>query len=59
MQKGERDLYSVGDYEKMAQKRLPKQAWDYFSGSANDGVTHGSQRSAFDVIKLKQRLTFG
>ena len=38
----------ISDFEKHAKEVLPKNAWDYYSSGANEGITLWENRRAFD-----------
>jgi 4-hydroxymandelate oxidase len=51
----ERDLINLFDYEREAEKRIPPSHWGYIAGGANDEVTLGANRTAFDRILIRYR----
>jgi (S)-2-hydroxy-acid oxidase len=53
--KYDKRLYSVSDYEAVANTRFFRHAHDYFNSGANDEVSLRQQYDAFKDIKLKQR----
>ncbi len=44
------------EFEAIAAKRIPKQAFDYFSSGANDEITLRENRNAFERISLYPRM---
>jgi 4-hydroxymandelate oxidase len=48
-------LINLFDYEREAARRMEPAAWGYISGGANDEVTLGANRSAFDRIVVRYR----
>jgi 4-hydroxymandelate oxidase len=54
-----RTIAAAIDYEVYARERLDDNAWAYLSGSAGDGITHASNRSAFDALSLLPRVLRG
>ena len=50
------EIAAVSDYERFARERMSAGAWSYFSGGAADEITLRANRSAFDQLKLKNRL---
>jgi 4-hydroxymandelate oxidase len=48
-------LINLFDYEREAERRIPPAAWGYISGGANDEVTLGANRTAFDRIVVRYR----
>ena len=47
---------SVEDYRTLAEKRLPRQFFDYIDGGAYQEITARSNISAFDKLLLRQRV---
>jgi L-lactate dehydrogenase (cytochrome) len=47
---------SVDDYRTLAEKRLPRQFFDYIDGAAYQEKTAAANLSAFDHIQLRQRI---
>lgn len=43
-----REPACVSDFEKHAKEVLPKNAWDYYSSGANEGISLRENRRAFD-----------
>src|SRR4026207_1882409 len=43
------------DYEREAEERIPPAHWGYIAGGANDEVTVGANRTAFDRILIRYR----
>ena len=50
-----RALINLFDYEREAEKRIPPAHWGYIAGGANDEVTLGANRTAFDRILIRYR----
>jgi 4-hydroxymandelate oxidase len=50
------EIAAVSDYERFARERMSTGAWSYFSGGAADEITLRANRSAFDQLKLRNRL---
>jgi len=48
-------LINLFDYEREAERRIPPSHWGYIAGGANDEVTLGANRSAFDRIVIRYR----
>jgi 4-hydroxymandelate oxidase len=48
-------LINLFDYEREAEKRIPPAHWGYIAGGANDEVTVGANRAAFDRILIRYR----
>ena len=48
-------MINLFDYEREAERRIPPAAWGYISGGANDEVTLGANRTAFDRIVVRYR----
>jgi 4-hydroxymandelate oxidase len=48
-------LINLFDYEREAEKRIPPAHWGYIAGGANDEVTLGANRAAFDRILIRYR----
>ena len=44
------------DFERLAEGRLPRVVWDYYSGGAQDEVTLRENRAAYDRITLYPRI---
>src|SRR6266498_687717 len=49
-------LVNISDFEQAAHRILPKMAWDYFAGGAEDEYTMIENCSAFRNIKLRPRV---
>jgi len=47
---------SVDDYRRLAEKRLPRQFFDYIDGAAYQEHTAAANINAFDNIQLRQRV---
>jgi L-lactate dehydrogenase (cytochrome) len=47
---------SVDDYRTLAEKRLPRQFFDYIDGASYQETTAAANLSAFEHIKLRQRI---
>ena len=47
---------SVNDYRRLAEKRLPRQFFDYIDGASYQETTAHENLRAFDKLKLKQRI---
>lgn len=50
------DLVNLFDYESVARERLDRNAFDYYFHGANDEVTLGENRAAFDRIPLRYKV---
>ncbi|HEY9155088.1 MAG TPA: alpha-hydroxy acid oxidase [Opitutaceae bacterium] len=50
------EISAVSDYEAFARERMSASAWAYFSGGAADEITLRTNRSAFEQLRLKNRL---
>lgn len=48
-------MINLFDYEREAEKRIPPAHWGYIAGGANDEVTLGANRAAFDRILIRYR----
>jgi 4-hydroxymandelate oxidase len=48
-------VINLFDYEREAEKRIPPSHWGYIAGGANDEVTIGANRAAFDRILIRYR----
>jgi len=48
-------LINLFDYEREAERRIPPAHWGYIAGGANDEVTLGANRDAFDRILIRYR----
>jgi 4-hydroxymandelate oxidase len=48
-------LINLFDYEREAERRMPPSHWGYIAGGANDEVTLGANRAAFDRIVVRYR----
>jgi 4-hydroxymandelate oxidase len=48
-------LLNLFDYEREAERRIPPAHWGYIAGGANDEVTLGANRAAFDRILIRYR----
>lgn len=48
-------LLNLADYEVAATRRVPPAAWGYLAGGANDEITVGENRRAWDQIALAYR----
>ncbi|XP_028417849.1 hydroxyacid oxidase 1-like [Dendronephthya gigantea] len=46
----------ISDFENYARAFLPKNAWDYYSSGANEGITLRENRQAFERLKLRPRI---
>jgi 4-hydroxymandelate oxidase len=49
------NLINLFDYEREAERRIPPASWGYIAGGANDEVTLGANRAAFDSILIRYR----
>ncbi|MEO1366540.1 MAG: alpha-hydroxy acid oxidase, partial [Acidobacteriota bacterium] len=49
-------LINLFDYQKAAEQRMPKMAYDYYSSGAHDEVTLRENRAAFDRQTLQYRV---
>ncbi len=47
---------SINDYRQLAEKRLPRQLFDYIDGGAYQEITLQENSNAFNKIYLKQRI---
>ena len=50
-----RTLINLFDYEREAERRIPPSHWGYIAGGANDEVTLGANRAAFNRIVIRYR----
>ncbi len=50
------NLVSLGDFEDLAKKKLPKNIWDFIDAGSFDETTPRRNRSAFDEIVLRPRF---
>jgi 4-hydroxymandelate oxidase len=48
-------LINLFEYEREAERRIPPSHWGYIAGGANDEVTLGANRAAFDRILIRYR----
>src|SRR5262247_673841 len=48
-------MINLFDYEREAERRIEPSYWGYIAGGANDEVTLGANRSAFDRILIRYR----
>jgi 4-hydroxymandelate oxidase len=48
-------VINLFDYEREAEQRIPPAHWGYIAGGANDEVTVGANRAAFDRILIRYR----
>ena len=48
-------MINLFDYEREAEPRIPPAHWGYIAGGANDEVTLGANRAAFDRILIRFR----
>jgi 4-hydroxymandelate oxidase len=48
-------LINLFDYEREAERRIPPSHWGYIAGGANDEVTLGANRAAFERILIRYR----
>lgn len=48
-------MINLFDYEREAEQRIPPAHWGYIAGGANDEVTVGANRTAFDRILIRYR----
>ena len=48
-------MLNLFDYEREAERRIPPAHWGYIAGGANDEVTLGANRAAFDRIMIRYR----
>ena len=48
-------MINLFDYEREAERRIPPSHWGYIAGGANDEVTLGANRAAFDRIVVRYR----
>ncbi len=47
---------NVFDYERLAQARMPGPLWDFVVAGADDGVTLGENRRAFERVAIRPRV---
>lgn len=47
---------NLWDYERLAREKLPQPTFDYYAGGAADEITLGSNRAAFERIRLCPRV---
>jgi len=47
---------SVSDYRLLAEKKLPRQFFDYIDGGSYSEYTQSQNRSAFEALELRQRV---
>lgn len=48
-------MINLFEYEREAERRIPPAHWGYIAGGANDEVTLGANRTAFDRILIRYR----
>lgn len=48
-------MINLFDYEREAERRIPPSHWGYIAGGANDEVTLGANRAAFDRLRIRYR----
>ena len=48
-------MINLFDFEREAERRIPPAHWGYIAGGANDEVTLGANRAAFDRILIRYR----
>lgn len=53
------EALNLQDYERLARERLDPNAWSYYSTGADDEVTLGEERAAFERLKLVPRVLRG
>jgi (S)-2-hydroxy-acid oxidase len=49
-------LYSLKDYEELANTRFDRHANDYYNSGANDEISLNNQEGVYKSIKLKTRV---
>jgi isopentenyl diphosphate isomerase/L-lactate dehydrogenase-like FMN-dependent dehydrogenase len=49
-------LINLSDYEKLAETRMDRPAWDFYQGGSDDEVTLRENRAAFERIRLRPRM---
>jgi isopentenyl diphosphate isomerase/L-lactate dehydrogenase-like FMN-dependent dehydrogenase len=49
------DAYNIDDLRRMAQRRLPRVAWDYLERGAEDDLTMAANRKALERIAFRPR----
>ncbi len=49
-------LINLSDFEEAAREAIPKMAFDYYAGGANDGITLQENRRAYDRLSLAPRV---
>eukprot|EP00249_Psilotum_nudum_P018320 c26747_g1_i1 orf=584-1738(+) len=50
------DVVNVNEYEVLAKKKLPKMAFDFYAGGAEDEWTLKQNKAAFKSIRLRPRI---
>ena len=53
------DVINLFDLERAAQERLPRSAWDYVAGGAEDEQTIAENRRGFQQVRLRPRVLTG
>ncbi len=48
-----RDAFNIEDLRRIAKRRIPRIAWDYLDGGAEDDVTLKRNRAVFESIRLR------
>ncbi|KAJ5899321.1 S-2-hydroxy-acid oxidase [Penicillium taxi] len=49
-------LLTVSDYEEIAHQKLQHKAWNYYSSTADDGITARRNQSAFERLLIRPRV---
>ena len=47
---------NVAEFERHAQSKLPKNAWDYYASGSNDMITLRENRAAFNRLRLMPKI---
>jgi hypothetical protein len=51
--------WNIEDLRRIAQKRLPRGIFDFFDGAAEDEITLGANRAAFERVRLAPKALTG
>ena len=49
-------VWTLDDFEQLARERMSHAAYEYVAGGAGAGLTDAENRTAFDRIRLSQRV---
>jgi isopentenyl diphosphate isomerase/L-lactate dehydrogenase-like FMN-dependent dehydrogenase len=49
-------IVNLFDFEEIAREKLPREIYDFIAGAAEDEVSHGRNRAAWNEIKLLPRM---